>query len=516
MTCYRKIFMTRTLGIATLLLALAPSLSTDGDVFAAPRAFPGAVGQGAQATGGRGGDVYHVTTLEDYNPKTEPKIEGSFRHAVRSAEGPRTIVFDVAGPIALHAELEIRKSDLTIAGQTSPGGVTFWGYPVEVSAANNVILRHLRFRTGDFHARPDSVAAGQRPAGAAKLDSASANSVYVGNDSERVILDHVSAAWGIDEVLSVTKARDVTIQNSIIAEGLNDSLHPKGPHGYGSLIRGELTADDQAKNVGGYTLYGNLWAHNRARNPSIGGQQSLDRGQSEGDRRRNDLNLVNNVVYDWGDQAAHRSEGGDVRVNLIGNVFICGPAKKAKYFFRENTPGRSEVIAEGNWRDLDQDEAHNGAVPTDKAEIAKGFDGFGEGDRLVINGEPLAFFSLVAAATRPAEVAYDAVLEGAGASLWRDAIDERIVESVRQRTGGLIDSQEEFRGADGKLPGMDDLPFAKRDANFDVDQDGIADAFEREHGLDAADASDGNAMTLSEDGYTNLEVYINELTTTPK
>jgi hypothetical protein len=103
--------MTRTLSIATLLLALAPSLSTDGDAFAAPLAFPGAVGQGALATGGRGGDVYHVTTLEDYNPKTEPKIEGSFRHAVRSAEGPRTIVFDVAGPIALHAELEIRKND---------------------------------------------------------------------------------------------------------------------------------------------------------------------------------------------------------------------------------------------------------------------------------------------------------------------------------------------------------------------------------------------------------------------
>lgn len=501
-------------GIATLTFLLALSAQT-ADALAALPAFPGAVGQGALASGGRGGDVYHVTTLEDYNPKTEPKIDGSFRHAVRSAEGPRTIVFDVAGPIALHAELEIRKSDLTIAGQTSPGGVTFWGYPVEVSNAKNVILRHLRFRTGDFNARPDGVAARQRPPGAAKLDPASANGMYVGNDSERVILDHVSAAWGIDEVLSVTRARDVTIQNSIIAEGLNDSLHPKGPHGYGSLVRGELTPEDQAKNVGGYTLYGNLWAHNRARNPSIGGQQTLDKGQSEGDRRRNDLNLVNNVVYDWGDQATHRSEGGDVRVNLIGNIFICGPAKKAKYFFREKTPGRSEVVAVGNWRDLDQDDAHNGAVPTNKAEIAKGFDGFGDGDRLAIDGKPLAFFSVVAQATRPAEEAYETVLAGAGASLWRDAIDARVVESVRNRTGGLIDSQKEFRGADGKLPGIDDLTIAKREADFDVDRDGIADEFERRHGLDPADASDGNAVTLSDDGYTNLEVYINELATAP-
>lgn len=493
--------------IALACVGVAPALQ------AAPPAFPGAVGQGAQATGGRGGDVYHVTTLADYDPKTEPKIEGSFRHAIRSAEEPRTIVFDVGGAIPLHAELEIRKPDLTIAGQTAPGGVTCWGFPVEVSGTNNVILRHMRFRTGDFHARPVPVAAGQRPVGAKprKLNPASANAMYVGNDSERVILDHVSAAWGLDEVLSVTRARDVTIQNSIIAEGLNNSFHPKGAHGYGSLIRGELTPEDQAKNVGGYTLYGNLWAHNRARNPSIGGQQSLDDGQAEGDRRRTDLNLANNVVYDWGDQAAHRSEGGDVRINLLGNVFICGPAKKAKYFFREKTTGRSEVVAIGNWRDLDQDDEHDGAVPTDDAELAKGFDGFAKGDRLVTAGKALGFGEQVAAAAQPAEQAYEAVLAGVGASLTRDAIDQRIIDSVRKRTGGLVDSQEEFRGADGKLPGIDDLKEQKRPADFDADRDGIADAWERAHGLDPSNPSDGNGTTLSAEGYTNLEVYINEL-----
>ena len=137
-----------------------------------------------------------MTTLVDYDPKTEPKIEGSFRHAIRSAEGLRTIVFDVGGAIPLHAELEIRKLNLTIAGQAAPGGITCWGFPVEVSGAKNVILRHMRFRTGDFHARPVPVAAGRRPARAKprKLNPASANAMYVGNDSERVILDHVSAA----------------------------------------------------------------------------------------------------------------------------------------------------------------------------------------------------------------------------------------------------------------------------------------------------------------------------------
>lgn len=497
--------------VISLTLVCAHDVSTSS---AAPPAFPGAVGQGAQATGGRGGDVYQVTTLEDYDPKTEAKIEGSFRHAVRSAEGPRTIVFAVGGAIALHAELKISKNDLTIAGQTAPGGVTCWGFPVEVSNAKNVILRHLRVRTGDFHARPTRADAEQRPAGAnlQQLDPASANAFYVGNGSERVILDHVSAAWGIDEVLSVTKARDVTIQNSIIAEGLNNSFHPKGAHGYGSLIRGELTPEDQAKDVGGYTLYGNLWAHSLARNPSIGGQQSLDDGQSESDRRRTDVNIVNNVIYDWGDQAVHRSEGGDVRINLLGNVFICGPAKRAKYFFREKTPGRSEVVAIDNWRDLDQDDDHDGAVPVDDAELAKGFDGFGEGDRLAINGEPFAFGRSVAQHLRPAEEAYAEVLANAGASLARDAIDERIVNSVRTRTGAIIDSQEEFRGADGKLPGIDDLQVEKRSENFDADRDGIADAWERTHGLDPSDASDHNGTTLSDVGYTNLEVYVNELT----
>ena len=506
--------MRQTICIVTLACGLAFGSGAALEGAAAPPAFPGAVGQGALATGGRGGDVYHVTTLEDYNPKTEPKIEGSFRHAVRSAEGSRTIVFDVSGPIALHAELEIRKNDLTIAGQTSPGGVTFWGYPVEVSNAKNVILRHLRFRTGDFHARQpaNKTTPDNRPAGGNNdLDGGSANAMYVGNDSERVILDHVSAAWGIDEVLSVTRARDVTIQNSIIAEGLNNSFHPKGPHGYGSLVRGELTPADQAKNVGGYTLYRNLWAHNRARNPSIGGQQSLDRGQSEADRRRTDVTLANNIVYDWGDQATHRSEGGDVRINLIGNLFITGPAKTAKYYFRENTPGKSEIVALGNWRDLDQDSAHDGAIPTDEGELAKDFNGLAAGDQLTFTGKPLAFIGAVASATMPAEQAYESVLAEVGASLHRDAIDERIVDSVRSRTGNLIDSQEQFRGADGKLPGIDDLKIAKRLAEFDVDRDGIADDFERAHKLNPADPSDANVTTLSKEGYTNLEVYLNEL-----
>ncbi len=133
---------------------------------AAPLAFPGAMGQGAAATGGRGGDVYHVTTLEDYHPKTEPAIKGSFRHALRSITGPRTIVFDVGGGIALRAPIEVYKNNVTIAGQTAPGGITLWGYPFEVSnAATDVIVRHIRVRCGDFHSRQGQVRNDSREAG---------------------------------------------------------------------------------------------------------------------------------------------------------------------------------------------------------------------------------------------------------------------------------------------------------------------------------------------------------------
>jgi hypothetical protein len=493
-------------GVFFSILVFAAALCASAAAYAATPAFPGAVGQGATASGGRGGDVYHVTTLEDYDPEqAEAKIRGSLRHALRSADGPRTIVFDVSGGIQLKSPLEIRKSDVTIAGQTSPGGVTVWGYPTEIVGVHNVIVRYLRFRTGDFNARGN-----RKSGGAGDLDAGSANSVNVGR-AERIILDHLSVSWGMDETLSVTLSRDVTVQNCIIAESLDDSFHPKGRHGYGTLLRGELTPENQRAGVGGYTFYGNLWAHHRSRNPSIGGQQSLKRGQLEEQRRRTDVNLVNNVVYDWGDQAMYRSEYGDVRINLLGNAFICGPAKKANHFFREGTAGRTLLYQRGNWQDLDQNDRHDGQFVVQPEQIANAFEAFGDGDRLISEGEPFNFAGGITSMVLPATEAYARVIQFAGASLWRDAADERVVASVVHRTGRLINSQDEVRLAGGKLPGIDDLAVRRRPRDFDVDKDGIADDFERAHGLDPSNAGDGQASTLSKVGYTNLEFYLNQL-----
>jgi hypothetical protein len=254
-----------------------------------------------------------------------------------------------------------------------------------------------------------------------------------------------------------------------------------------------------------------LWAHHRARNPSVAGQQSLDDGQSESERRRTDVNIVNNVIYDWGDQATHRSEGGNVRINLVANYYICGQAKKAQYVFRENTPGDTLLYHRGNLQDLDQDRRHNGREIASLEDADEAFRDFGPDDAIAMGGSTMPFFGDLDRHASTAEQAYNSVIAGAGASLWRDGADRRVIDSLTSRTGRLIDSQEEFRDAQGGMPGIDDLPERRRPDEFDSDGDGMPNEFEQSKGLDPSDAADGNGTTLSKNGYTNLEVYLNRL-----
>jgi len=472
-------------------------------------AFPGAVGQGAKATGGRGGDVYHVTNLKDYdNFSGEQKIPGSLRHAIRAEMGPRTIVFDVGGTIELVAPLEILKDNITIAGQTAPGpGITLWGYPVKISTGSDIIVRHLRIRLGDFNVRT-----AKKGGDDSSVRAAIGNGISVQGDANRVIVDHLSVSWGIDETFSVTNSRNVTVQNCLIAESLNDSYHPKGPHGYGSLIRGMVTPQDQERGEGGFTFFGNLWAHHRARSPSVGGEQSLGDGRSEMERRRTDLNLINNVVYNWRDQATHRSNTGDVRINMIGNTYICGPERSIQRIFKEDVEGKTAIYQRDNYIDDDQDNAHNGIIITTELQIAEGFQDFDSDDLLLSSndGEPFSFLNFVDRIL-PCEEAYAQVLGQVGAFLRRDAIDQRTINSVTKRSGQLIDSQEEFREEGGQLPGIDDLTAVHRREDFDTDQDGMPNEFEVRYGLDPNDPEDRNGTNLSNAGYTNLEVYLNSL-----
>lgn len=416
---------------------------------AAPIAFPGAEGAGALALGGRGGRVIKVTTLADSGP-------GSLRAAVEAA-GPRTIVFDVVGTIALAKPLEITNGRVTIAGQTAPGGgITLRNQPLIVNA-DDVVIRYIRSRLGDT----------------ARVE-ADALSIAGGR---RIIVDHVSASWSVDETLSAGSpgadpemvVRDLTVQWSIIAESLNRSAHAKGAHGYGSLLRSGFGAQ--------MSFHHNLWAHHRARMPRPGNYNEPD-VDPVGPR----FDFRSNLFYNWGGTYSGYNADKTSRstYNFVDNTYLAGPNSKGAIAFDESSSG-ARAYFEGN--------SMNGAIPADPWSLVSG-DITAE-TKLA---EPAAMPPI---ARDPAPRAAEAILAAAGASLFRDAVDARVVESVRSRSGRLIDSQAEVGGWP-ELPGGAPAP--------DADGDGMPDSWERVHGFEPAVAD--NNGDADGDGYTNLEEYL--------
>jgi pectate lyase len=408
-------------------------------------AFPGAEGFGAATPGGRGGRVWIVRTLADAGP-------GSFREAV-TTRGPRIVVFSVGGLITLQSPLDIREPFLTIAGQTATGdGIAIRGAQVSIQT-HDVVVRHLRFRLGD-------------------MAKAEADALNIVGDSHDVIVDHCSASWSVDEALSPSGGiRNVTVQWSIIAEALNHSIHSKGAHGYGSLVRA----------VGGVTLHHNLWAHNTARNPRLGDNYGREPWPT--------FDVRNNVVYDYGEMASGMT-GDRLSVNYVANYVRPGPSSnRARGIVVLTDTASATYYVDGNVVD-GLPGRRNDATLFDK--IQK------DGKRLVtIVGEP---FAAPPVRTTSAEEALEDVLTEAGATRpRRDPADARIVRSVRERSGAVIDSQAqvggwpEYKGAAAPL---------------DTDRDGMPDEWERAHGLNPRDPADAARTTSS--GYSNIELYINE------
>jgi pectate lyase len=462
---------TVVLGLVLLLSAAAgPRDGVVAGEEAGPRvpAFPGAEGAGARTRGGRGGEVRLVTNLDDRGP-------GSLRAAVEAA-GARTVVFRVAGAITLQTPLDIDHPFITIAGQTAPGdGVCIRGQSVHINT-HDVVIRYLRFRRGDLTVRDDALG---------------------GNPIGNVIVDHVSASWGLDENLSLYRhmtaedgapprklaVENITIQWSISSEGLN-----RNNHAFGGTWGGE-----------GTSFHHNLFACNTARNPSIGTGGTFD--------------FRNNVLFNW----RHRTiDGGDgsSRVNLVANYFKPGPAARGelrhrickvdtrsqryqypgvgRWYVAENTvEGNPEVTAD-NWAGGVQ----YGREARDKQEIIPAAT---EQDARA--PEP---FPALPIRQQPAEEAYRLVLAHAGASLpRRDAVDDRVLETVR--TGrpsyrdGIIDSPDDVGG----WPEYRSAP-----APDDTDADGMPDDWEARHGLDPKDPSDAT-RDGDGDGYTALEELLN-------
>jgi hypothetical protein len=415
-------------------------------------AFPRAEGAGAYALGGRGGRVFHVTTLDDSGP-------GSLRAAIE-AGGPRTIVFDLGGTIVLRTPLRIRNARITVAGQTAPGGgITLRDQPLLVEA-DDVVIRYIRTRLGDI----DRV-------------ETDALSIVRG---QRIIVDHVSASWSVDETLSAGSpgtdpnggVRDVTVQWSIIAESLNGSVHAKGSHGYGSLVRGGFGAR--------FSWHHNLWAHHSARMPRPGNYNGPDI-----DPTGPLMEFRSNVFYNWGggrsgynaDRATH------IAYNFIDNSYLTGPNSQRPVAFDESNSLARAYFA-GN--------SMNGAIPADPWSLVSG---------VAIPANRLAQPVDVAPVhADPAPSAFTRVLASAGASLMRDSVDERVIASVRSRGGEIIDSQTQVGGWPQLARGT---PWRDRDG------DGMPDDWERRHHLNPADASDGND-DRNHDGFTNLEEWLAE------
>ena len=410
------------------------------------RAFPEAEGFGACAKGGRGGQVIAVTTLEDYVPGEETPIPGSLRAAIE-APGPRIVVFRVSGIIALKATLSITEPYLTLAAQTAPGdGVCLKDYSVSIRDTHDIIIRHLRSRPGDELG--------------ITLDALS-----TGGGSQNVILDHCSASWANDEVLSVSGAGqdNITVQWCFITESMNQSHHEKGAHGYGTLLRTD----------GRVTFHHNLYAHHSTRCPRPG---------TYGDPPGLLLDFRNNVIYNWRGPAGY-SAADPVRMNYIGNYLKPGPSTRDKtHAFQVGGPATTLYVA-GN--------------------VVEGVDA--RDDWALISGKKEGArtetpFDTAPVDTHTAAEAFEAVLANAGATLpKRDGVDARVVQTVREGAGKIINSQADVGG----WP-----EYAPASPPADTDEDGMPDAWEKLHGLNPQEPAD-NTADPDGDGYTNIEEFLN-------
>ena len=434
-------------------------------------AFPSAEGYGKYSEGGRGGEVYEVTNLNDCGV-------GSLRAAVE-AYGPRTVVFRVSGTIILESPLTIRNPYITIAGQTSPGdGICLRRYPLNIDA-DHVIIRHIRVRLGDESGN----------------DYDAMSSRYC----KHIILDHISASWSVDECMSIYHCDSISVQWCIVSESMSHSNHVKGSHGFGGIW---------GSNYG--TYHHNLLAHHSSRNPRMAS------GCGNTDYR-------NNIIYNWGYQSLYGGEkyqGGNdkfnfTNINIVANYYKPGPGTMpGEVMYRIANPSFRSEEDFGKWYIAENTVEGNKKVSTDN------WDG-GVQTKLSFDKirleEPWTSMSIN---QQSAEEAYTTVLDNAGARLpKRDVVDTRILKEIQggyatyegktykkehtvddpTKICGIIDTQDDVGG----WPVLKSAPAPK-----DSDHDGMPDEWEDDKKLDKNNPDDRNKFAA--DGYTMLEKYLNE------
>ena len=492
-------------------------------------AFPGAEGHGRYITGGRGGEIRHVTNLNDSGA-------GSLREALKG-NNAKTIVFDVSGYIDLKSQLDIT-SNTTIAGQTAPyPGITLRYYTIYFGKCDNVIVRFLRFRRSQVKDVNDG-----------------ADATW-GRRRNQIMLDHCSFSWSIDEVASFYDNNNFTMQWCTVGEAQNDAGHGKGNHSYGGIWGGKLAS-----------FHHNLLIHLNNRVPRFNGARYgwgdytknmyYDQYKWENTIQAETVDLRNCVMYNWGNGNGCYGGPGGGYINIVNNYYKAGPGTKNTKTVTQVSVGSSSNSTEGDQVGMTSRYYINGNYVTAAGDKAANYDWKGvtiDAGTFAIDGEkyskdPKHFYGDTVVykqnangedcvrikvdgpcpigdiTTHSAETTYEKVLSYAGASIYRDAVDARFMEETMEgvvtytgtktKIKGIVDVINDPDGVqDPACPSFPDLASESRSADYDTDGDGMPDEWESANGLNPNDATDGATYTLdTEKGwYTNLEVYMNSI-----
>ena len=487
-------------------------------------AFPGAEGHGRYVTGGRGGEVRHVTTLAD-DGSTSTK--GTLRWAV-NGNNAKIVVFDVGGIIELKKELVIGQNT-TIAGQTAPApGITLRYFTVRPKANN--IIRFIRFRRGEEVDVNDSAdATWQR-------------------ETDGILFDHCSFSWSIDELASFYDNTHFTMQWCTLGEALANPGHSKGEHSYGGIWGGK-----------GVSFHHNFLCHMQNRSPRFCGArynwEGYDKTKYSSSIEAEIVDFRNCVMYNWGNGNGCYGGTGGGNINIVNNYYKAGPATAnktrvtqvsvatsstasgspfigycARYYINGNYVTAASKPENYDWSGVVYDSGIstiNGERYCPDAEHL-----YGNGVTYVKNSSNVDCVRIRLDApvetgevtTHTAQKAFEKVLANAGASLYRDAVDARYMDEAKNGTTHYTGSAT--KTGDGKtikhLPGIIDfvkdqgtytLEATARPSGFDTDGDGMPDEWETANGLNPNSAADGKIYTLDSEKkwYTNLEVYLNSI-----
>ena len=482
-------------------------------------AFPGAEGHGRYVTGGRGGEVRHVTNLND-------KGEGSLRAAV-NGNNKKIVVFDISGIIALESDLVIG-ANTTIEGQTAPApGITVRYRTVRPS--DNNIIRFLRIRRGEEKDVNDGAdATWQR-------------------QKDGIVLDHCSFSWSIDEIASFYDNQHFTMQWCTLGEALANPGHSKGEHSYGGIWGGK-----------GASFHHNFLCHMQNRVPRFcGARYNWDKYDTEKYANSIQAEIVdfrNCVMYNWGGGNGCYGGTGGGNINIVNNYYKAGPATNNKTRVTQISVATSSNASGSDFMGYCSRYYINGNYVTAAGNKAENYDWQGviydagtsiiDGEHYIpdtkhMYGESIKYrknskdedcviikldneVETGKVTTHSAQNAYQQVLTYAGASLYRDDVDARYMKEAADGTTTYTGSAE--KTGDGKAiahrPGIIDfvkdqgeytLESNARPDNFDSDSDGMPDAWETANGLDPL-SNDAAEYTLDKHGfYTNVEVYCNSL-----